>query len=322
MNPASESREAHIAETAQLLKQGLNTQQVAAQLGVHYSTANDYVKASDKAIIAKPSTHVSGTSTGRSSINWTRDEIILACALTASNNWSGLDDKDSRVLALSILLNQSPVHPVKLRDAKFRNPAGVARKTWDIATQHPDYKGQKTKGNKLDAIVLKDFLREPAKMQKLAEAIDAEIRRGDASVPSEGDPDVEDLGVAEGGLLLARHFKRERNRTLRNKKIESVKKAGLPVACEVCTFNFQTTYGPRGQDYIDVHHVLPLHASGPTTTYLKDLALLCANCHRMIHRGNPWLTPDELRELLTSVASQSFHGTRISTGSRFATDDQ
>lgn len=236
------------------------------------------------------------------SINWTRDEIILACELTRSNNWNGLDEHDSRVIALSTLLKKSSLHPVERRDAKFRNAAGVARKTWDIATQHPTYAGQKTKGNKLDGIVLNEFLKEPAKMQAFAAEIEAEIRRSDAAAPSEDDPDADDSGVAEGRLLLGRHLRRERDRGLRNQKIAEVKKAGLPVACEVCSFNFATTYGPRGQDYIDVHHVLPLHASGPTTTRLKDLALLCANCHRMIHRGNPWLTPKELAALLAAVS--------------------
>jgi hypothetical protein len=33
-------------------------------------------------------------------------------------------------------------------------------------------------------------------------------------------------------------------------------------------------------------------------TRLADLALLCANCHRMIHARRPWLTLDELRGLL------------------------
>lgn len=30
-------------------------------------------------------------------------------------------------------------------------------------------------------------------------------------------------------------------------------------------------------------------------TKLSDLALICANCHRMIHRRAPWPTPKELR---------------------------
>ncbi|WP_461174176.1 HNH endonuclease [Arthrobacter sp. Z1-9] len=201
-------------------------------------------------------------------------------------------------MALSDLLNRSHFHPLTLRDDKFRNPAGVARKTWDIATQHPEYTGKKTKGNRLDAVVLNDFLLAPGNMQAVAAEIQAEMLRDNAAAPDEDDLDG-DIEVPEGRLLLARHLKRERNRGLRARKIQSVKKAGLPVACEICSFNFQNTYGQRGQDYIEVHHVLPLHASGPTSTRLSDLALLCANCHRMIHRGSPWLTPKELEALVS-----------------------
>ncbi len=42
------------------------------------------------------------------------------------------------------------------------------------------------------------------------------------------------------------------------------------------------------------------HDSGPTRTRLGDLAVLCANRHRMVHRGKPWLT---LVELKTTVAA-------------------
>ena len=31
---------------------------------------------------------------------------------------------------------------------------------------------------------------------------------------------------------------------------------------------------------------------------LEYLALLCANCHRMIHRRSPWLSVDELKSVL------------------------
>ncbi|MEV4457357.1 HNH endonuclease [Microbispora sp. NPDC049633] len=63
-------------------------------------------------------------------------------------------------------------------------------------------------------------------------------------------------------------------------------------------FDFEHTYGPRGAGYIECHHIVPLHVSGPVTTKLDDLALVCSNCHRMIHRSAPWLTPSELRKLV------------------------
>ncbi|MEV6744057.1 HNH endonuclease [Streptomyces sp. NPDC051080] len=46
---------------------------------------------------------------------------------------------------------------------------------------------------------------------------------------------------------------------------------------------------------MECHHVLPLHVAGEGHTKLSDLALICANCHRMIHRRAPWPTPGDLR---------------------------
>lgn len=65
-------------------------------------------------------------------------------------------------------------------------------------------------------------------------------------------------------------------------------------------FDFGRFYGPHGFDYIEVHHHTPLHVTGETETKLADLALLCSNCHRMIHRAKKWLTVEELRELVNS----------------------
>ena len=96
------------------------------------------------------------------------------------------------------------------------------------------------------------------------------------------------------------HIKRERDPKLREAKIRQSQLQGLDLACEICGFDFLKTYGERGKGYIEVHHVLPLHASGPVKSRLDDLALLCSNCHRMIHRRG-WLTPKELKDILDEV---------------------
>jgi hypothetical protein len=82
--------------------------------------------------------------------DWARDKIILACDLVMANGWKGLDAQDGRVIELSALLQLLPVHTHADRNETFRNPNGVARKTFDIATRHPDYRGKPTKGGALD----------------------------------------------------------------------------------------------------------------------------------------------------------------------------
>ncbi|WP_197277859.1 HNH endonuclease [Arthrobacter alpinus] len=209
-----------------------------------------------------------------------------------------MSDSVAAVGELSRILNLSGLHPVEHRSNKFRNPAGVARKTADIATQHPDYLGKPTNGNRLDREVLTEFLEEPLRMQMIAEEITASILRGESVMLPDEDIDEAEGSASEGRLLAARHFRRERSPRLRAKKIEESRKKGLPIVCNVCSFAFGSIYGERGFEYIEVHHVLPLHVSGEVQTKLSDLVMLCANCHRMIHRGKRWLTVEELRAVV------------------------
>lgn len=71
-------------------------------------------------------------------------------------------------------------------------------------------------------------------------------------------------------------------------------------SCQICSFDFQSTYGPLGEGFIHIHHITPLseigmqHQIDPRT----DLIPVCPNCHAMLHRKTPALMPQELRKLL------------------------
>lgn len=103
--------------------------------------------------------------------HWTRDEIVLACDLISRNNWKGLRANTQQVQALSKILQNADIHRYDDRPLGFRSPSSVQRKTYDLATQHPDYTGVKTRGNQLDIIVLQEYLNNTAEMQRLAAGI-------------------------------------------------------------------------------------------------------------------------------------------------------
>ncbi|NJC66130.1 HNH endonuclease [Planosporangium flavigriseum] len=229
---------------------------------------------------------------------WTRDEIILACELVKANSWERVDASDSRAKALSELLQSPAIHPVDQRNPDFRNPAGVALKTRNIASTHPDYRGRPTNGNRLNKEVLNDFLADPTKMHAMAARIRELLASGAVVATDVPDPDLDDVAAREGGVALRAHLRYERDPKLRRHKIADAKRRGVPIACEACGFDFARTYGPRGLDYIECHHRTPLHVTGETDTRLSDLALICSNCHRMIHRIKPWLTVEKLRDLI------------------------
>jgi predicted HNH restriction endonuclease len=57
--------------------------------------------------------------------------------------------------------------------------------------------------------------------------------------------------------------------------------------CEACEMTFADVYGPFGEGFIEAHHLYPLSkiADGEERPYAPaDFAVLCSNCHRMIHR--------------------------------------
>jgi hypothetical protein len=104
-------------------------------------------------------------------IDWEWEEIVLACDLVAQNGWHQLDESDPRVQELSGLLRRMSMHPFEARLPSFRNAAGVARKTYNIATVHPDYMGPPSNGNKLDKKVLDEFLDDPEQMHRYARSL-------------------------------------------------------------------------------------------------------------------------------------------------------
>ena len=84
----------------------------------------------------------------------------------------------------------------------------------------------------------------------------------------------------EGGKRVFVSVGRERDSTLRKNAL-----AIHGYNCMACGFNYEEYYGEIGKGFIEVHHVEPLASVGETETNPRtDLVVLCANCHRMVHR--------------------------------------
>lgn len=80
--------------------------------------------------------------------------------------------------------------------------------------------------------------------------------------------------------------------------------------CQICNFDFERVYGEHGRGYIELHHLNPLsereefESGGEIKTTISDVTVLCANCHRMIHRSTPALTLEELRNIIETTRNK------------------
>ncbi|ABZ76353.1 restriction endonuclease-like protein [Shewanella halifaxensis HAW-EB4] len=108
---------------------------------------------------------------------------------------------------------------------------------------------------------------------------------------------VGDYGVDEGKPIYRVHKTRERDPKLTKDKKQQVLSITGKLCCEICNFDFYECYGDLGLGFAECHHLEPLALrESNKKTKLDDLAILCANCHRMIHYPTQWLSVEELKE--------------------------
>ncbi|HOI56929.1 MAG TPA: hypothetical protein PLP01_16885 [Phycisphaerae bacterium] len=122
------------------------------------------------------------------------------------------------------------------------------------------------------------------------ELIDREVRKAERFVTRERAQSDRQSAV-EGAAHRREVLWRQRNRALINSR-----KASSDYCCEVCGFHFEETYGDLGRGFVIAHHEKALgKRQRASRTCLKDIRLLCANCHNMIHRNEPMLTVEQLK---------------------------
>ncbi len=121
--------------------------------------------------------------------------------------------------------------------------------------------------------------------------------------------DIEDIENLKKFPL--RKFEEGRNRLVKHLRIEKVRNPALVkeakqifkikngrLFCEACDFEFEKQYGNRGKNYIEAHHNSPLsEIKGRVALTIKDLSMVCSNCHRMLHKP-PWISVKELRDIV------------------------
>jgi hypothetical protein len=105
----------------------------------------------------------------------------------------------------------------------------------------------------------------------------------------------------EGALRKSWVRQRKREHKNRQRKIEDAIRIHGRLMCEVpgCGFDFRARYGELGDGFAEVHHKKPLSYAPPRgqKVPLSELAIVCANCHRMIHRNGQCRPLDVLMPL-------------------------
>ena len=243
--------------------------------------------------------HLGSTPKRKNRIVWSQDELTLALDIYLRFPQKAFGNRDPEILELSSFLNRMGKVLGADKGSHFRNPNGVAMKLMNFRRCDPIFQKTGTtgltRGNKLEGEVWNEYSGNPDKLREVVTALRAVVENPgnfeDLSGPDE--PGMED--APEGNLLTRVHRSRERNKKL----VDEVKKRALKthgkLSCSACGFEFSKAYGAKYAHIIDCHHTKPVHTlADGSRTNIRDLVLLCSNCHRVIHSRRQWLTVAEL----------------------------
>lgn len=96
----------------------------------------------------------------------------------------------------------------------------------------------------------------------------------------------------------------ERKQDLSSRVERSTKNRALCIAlygykCQVCEKTMSEMYGDIADNFIHVHHLESIAKSGKRWIEpQRDLITVCPNCHSMLHRSDPPMSPDKLKNLI------------------------
>ena len=232
---------------------------------------------------------------------WTSDELILTLDFYHQHFPQIPEQNSKEISELSDTLRKTQIILNKDINPKYRNINGVYMKLMNFHHINPNYSGKGLESvSQLDREIFENYEGSKDKLSLTSNRIKEIINSAEFERELQNTLDVdEDYEGQEGKILTGIHKYRERDTKIVKKKKDKVLKETGKLMCEGCNFDFNQTYGSRGEGFIECHHKkFVAEINKGEKTKLTDLIILCSNCHRMIHRKQPWLTLSELKELI------------------------
>lgn len=237
---------------------------------------------------------------------WHRDELILTLNLYYDLDFSLFTKNNYKIIELSKTLNKLPIYSEEERRYDFRNPNGVAMKLSNFTAIDPDNENKGLSSySKLDKNTFYEFYNKRSELKRIANLIFDSIEENEIvsklyRIEDEIDSHIKE--VFEGEVVYKLHKLKERDNSLIEAKKRKIFKENGKLECEVCNFDFSEKYGSLGNGFIECHHIRHLSTyKSKQKTKLDDLALVCSNCHRMLHRNFENMTIEKLKEIIKNT---------------------
>jgi 5-methylcytosine-specific restriction protein A len=216
---------------------------------------------------------------GQGNPSWNREETLLALDLFFSLHGQNSNDNSAAVAELSEFLRQLPYHSQAVKNPTFRNEAGVKFKVQNLRSALTGH--GLSNCSKMDRVIAMEFGSDPSEVSRLSQQIRSTVKELERDDFEMADDFLEDF--YEGKSTFVAHRKIERNSKLRTSLLKKLEDDELE--CEICFLSRPKLERNLHEALFEVHHLVPLAILNfEQKTKLSDVSLLCASCHRAIHK--------------------------------------
>jgi hypothetical protein len=212
--------------------------------------------------------------------------------------WFGFEGSRAQIRTLyNDITAHSVVSPIIYTDSGFRN-AG-RHSVVDIVSGHNGFVYEKYSGSTNYLGVYDVGLTHRSDRELVAEAVKFVLRVINTLQDSDDEDERPNNGTVEERRKYRIHRRIERNPSAarRAKEVHGT-------ICQACNFDFAKAYGEIGTGFIEAHHLRRIAdlREGETVSYdvAEDFAVLCSNCHHMIHK---MINPADLEGLRQIVSA-------------------
>lgn len=243
---------------------------------------------------------------GVAGINWTEDEVTVALGFYFRQGTAASEEDISE---LSELLRGLHIHDEnhisRLYDdpQRFRSTGSVGRKIANLLSLDPNGGGGLPNASSTDRLIWDRYQGDREALTERENEIVDRARFFDSVTPAiTSVSEDEEVRALEGGVSFSYHrYIERRTGPLRRRMIRNALENDGAVLCEVCEQDLQALY-ELDSPLIDCHHLTPLMTplmdGESRETTVDDLALVCPNCHRALHRMDDCSDLDALRATL------------------------
>lgn len=231
---------------------------------------------------------------------WTEDELVLTLALYNTLTYGQMHGTDPKVIALSKILRELPIHLKDSQPENFRSIASVSLRLSNFRSCDPrcNAKGLLSSGTGLFKEIFNKYYGKDKLLADMVSGIEQKyhinVRHIIAPEKNSKENNTEDIPAVTPYQI---HKNKETDSSFYRKVKEY--HYGKSKICSICETDSIKTYGKLGEDILEYHCIKNFPKTGLSNgVCIGDYIQICPACHKLLDKYYGLVDYDDLKNVI------------------------